>query len=86
MTSANARAISSFLAGGGQIVRVPETVLVPMQIVLDYLQSCGIAATFSKSDPNVYWLDRKRVSLSQAVIVANRQRRMQKLPPFAVQL
>ena len=86
MTPSNARAISAFLAGGGQIVKVPEPIQVTAQDVLDYLQSCGVAATYSKSNPNVYWCKRKRVSLSQVVVIANRQRRTKQLPPFAVQL
>ena len=84
MSPSNASAISAFLAGGGQIVRVQEPVRATTQDVLDYLQSCGIAAKYS-SNPNVYWYKRKRVSLSQVVVVANRQRRTRQLPPFAVE-
>ena len=86
MTAANANAISSFLAGGGKIVKVQETILVTMQDVLAYLRSCGIDATDSKGEREVYLCNRKRISSSQVVIIANRQRRIQQLPPFAVRL
>jgi hypothetical protein len=51
----------------------------------DYLQSCGVTAKYSESDPKIYWCEGKRVRLSHVVVVANRQRRTQQLPPFAVQ-
>jgi len=86
MSPSHANAISAFLAEGGQIVKVQEPTQVTTQDVLDYLQSCGVAATYSKSNPNVYWCKRKRVRLSQVVVVANRQRRTQHLPPFALEL
>jgi len=85
MSPSNASAISAFLAGGGQIVKVQEPVQATTQDVLGYLQGCGVAATYS-SNPNVYWCKRKRVSLSQVVVVANRQRRTRQLPPFALEL
>ena len=84
MTSASASDVSAFLAAGGRIVKVQETILVTTQDVLDYLQSCGITAKYSKSNPQVYWWKRKRMSLSQLVTVANSQRRSQQLPPFAI--
>ena len=84
MTAENASAISSFLARGGQIVKVQEATLVTMQDVLDYLRSCGISASGSKGDPEVYLCNGKRISPSQVVVLANRQRRSQQLPPFAV--
>ena len=86
MSPSNASAISAFLAGGGQIAKVPEPIQATPQDVLDYLESCGVAATYSKGNPHIYWCKRKRLSLSQVVVLANRQRRIQQLPPFAVQL
>jgi hypothetical protein len=74
------------LAEGGQIVKVQEPIQATTQDVLDYLQSCGVAAKYSESDPKIYWCEGKRVRLSHVVVVANRQRRTQQLPPFAVEL
>lgn len=86
MTSASASEVSTFLAGGGRIVRVQDTILVTTQDLLDYLQGRGIAVKYSKSNPHVYWWERKRMSLNQLVAVANRKRRSEQLAPFAIQL
>ena len=86
MTPSNASAISAFLAGGGQIVKVQEATRVTAQEVLDYLQSCGVTAKYPGRNPKVYWCEGKRVRLSHILAVANRQRSTQQLPPFVVQL
>ena len=86
MSPSHASAISAFLAGGGQIVKLQESIPATTQDVLDDLQSCGVTAKYSESDPKFYWCEGKRVRLGHVVVVANRQRRTQQLPPFAVQL
>jgi len=86
MSPSNASAISAFLAKGGQIVKVQGPIQATTQDVLDYLQHCGITAKCSKSNLEAYSWERKRMSLSQLVTVANGQRRIQHLPPFVVQL
>jgi len=80
----DASAITSFLAGGGKIVKVPEAVLVTAQDVLEFLESCGIAATSSGRETKVYCCEGKPMKLSGVVALANRQRRARQLPPFAV--
>ena len=85
MTLTDASEVSAFLARGGRIVKVQEAILATRQDVLDYLQSCGVPVNYSKSDPGVCSLKRKRMNLDQLVVMANRQRRTQQLRPFAVQ-
>ena len=51
MTPSNASAVAAFLAEGSRIVKVQEPIQVTMQDVLEYLQSFGVAATYSKSNP-----------------------------------
>jgi len=77
-------AITSFLARGGKIVKVPEALLVTAQDVLDFLESCGIAATSSGRETKTYCCEGKPMKLSSVVALANRQRRARQLPPFAV--
>ena len=80
----DASAITSFLAGGRKIMKVPEAVLVTAQDVLEFLESCGIAATSSGRETKVYCCEGKPMKLSGVVALANRQRRARQLPPFAV--
>jgi len=86
MTSSTAAQVSSFLAGGGRIVRVQEAILATRQDVLEYVQSCGVTVNDRKGDPRFYWWKRRRISLDQLVVMANHQRRTQQLPPFSVRL
>jgi hypothetical protein len=81
---ADASAIAAFLTGGGQILKVPEAILVPVQDVLEFLKCCGLAATHSGTETKVYWCEGKRMHLSNVVALANVRRRAQQLPPFAV--
>jgi hypothetical protein len=81
---ADASAIAAFLTGGGQILKVPEAVLVSVQDVLEFLKCCGLSATYSGRETKVYWCEGKRMKLSNVVALANVQRRARQLPPFAV--
>ncbi len=81
---ADPSAIAAFLTGGGQILKVPEAILVPVQDVLEFLECCGLAVTDSGKEAKVYWCDGKKMKLGSLVTLANARRRAQQLPPFAV--
>ena len=84
MKPADASAIAAFLTGGGQILKLPEAMLVTVQDVLEFLERCGLATTHSGKETKVYWREGKRMKLNNVVALANVQRRAQQLPPFAV--
>ncbi len=84
MKHCDTSAITAFLAEGGKIVKVPEAILATAQDVLEFLKSCGIAATSSGKETKVYCCEGKKMKLSAVVALANRQRRARQLPPFAV--
>ena len=84
MKPADASAIAAFLTGGGEILKVPEAILVTVQDVLEFLECCGLATTYSGKETKVYWCEGKRMKLRNVVALANVQRRAHQLPPFAV--
>jgi hypothetical protein len=79
-------AIADFLKAGGRVCHVKESVRVTESELLDYLQSCGIAANYSPGDFKAYMCQGKRVSASKLVDIANEQRRSLQLPPFALRI
>jgi hypothetical protein len=84
MKPADASAIAAFLMGGGQILKVPEAILVTVQDRSGFLECCGLATTYSEKETKVYWCEGKRMKLRNIVASANVQRRAQQLPPFAL--
>lgn len=84
MKPADASAIAAFLTGGGEILKVPEAILVTVQDVLEFLECCGLATTYSGKETKVYWCEGKRMKLRNVVALANVQRRAQQLAPFAL--
>ena len=84
MKPADASAIAVFLTGGGQILKVPEAILVTVQDVLEFLKCCGLSATYSGRETKVYWCEGKKMKLRNVIALANVHRRTQQLPPFAV--
>lgn len=84
MKPADASAMAAFLMGGGQVTKIPEPLLVTAQDVLDFLKTCGVAVTYSANESKSYCCEGRRMKLGNIVALANRKRRAQQLPLFAV--
>ena len=79
-------AVAEFLQAGGRVSRLPESIPVTEAELLQYLESCGIAAEYRAGDTKAYLCAGKRMSLSKLVALANDLRRSAHLPPFAAQV
>ena len=85
MNPADERAIAEFLGAGRRVSRVKEAVRVSEPELLDYLAGCGIVAQYKGGDDSRPYLWRgKRVNASALVEIANQQRNLLNLPPFAL--
>jgi len=81
-----ANAISNFIEGGGQVVRLQGTIPVTAPEVLEYLLARGIRADYSPGHSRLYLCKGKLISLSKLLEVANTHRRGQRLPPFVARI
>jgi len=59
MSPSHASAISAFFAGGGQIAKVQESIPATTQDVLNYFQSCGVAAKLLGERPENLFVRRE---------------------------
>ena len=75
-------AIAAFIAKGGRVVRLQETIPVTAREVLEYLVRCGITAEYSPRHSRRYIYQGQLVGLSKLVAVANNRRRAERLPLF----
>ena len=67
-------AVTLFLQAGGRVSRLPESIRVTEAELLNYLESCGIAARYCAGDTKAYLCAGKRLSLSKLVALANERR------------
>ena len=75
-------AVAAFIAGGGQVVRLQETVPVTAPEIMEYLAAHGIKAKYSTRHPRLFLCKGKLISLTQLVALANHHRRGRQLPLF----
>ena len=86
MNPTDESAVAEFLQAGGRVSRLPDSIRVTEAELLQYLESCGIAAEYRAGDTRAYLCAGKRVSLSKLIALANERRRSLQLPPFAAQV
>jgi hypothetical protein len=83
---ADANAIVSYLNAGGQVQKGAETIPATAQEIVSYLATRGVAARYSPGDAKLYLCNRRRMSASALVALANRFRREDNAPLFALRL
>lgn len=82
----DASVIANYLNAGGQVRRGEETVPATAQEIIAYLASHGVKARYCPGDARLYLCRGRRVSTSHLIGIANRLRRADSEPPFAIRL
>ena len=79
-------AIADFFNKGGRVVRLQDSIPVTAPEVIEYLLASGIRASFSPRHSRLYLCNRKLVTMSKLVEIANGHRRARQLPPFVAKV
>jgi hypothetical protein len=80
----DANAVDEFLRNGGRIQTLQEAVRVTEQEVVGFLESCGMTASYARSENKPYLIGEERFTADGLVDLANRERLARQLPPFAL--
>ncbi len=84
MNPTDANAVDEFLRNGGRIQMLKEAVPVTEREIVDFLESCGVTATHSKSERKAYLIGEERLTADDLVDLANKERLSRELPPFVI--
>ena len=83
---ADANVVADYLNAGGHIHKGQETIPATAQEIIAYLASHGVKARYCPGDAKLYLCNRKRIGESALIEMANRFRREERAPPFALKL
>ena len=83
MSVAGEQALAEFLHSSRRISRVPASVRVSENELLEYLKGCGITARYRVGDARPYICGGRRVSARKLFSIANKYRSAAGLPPMA---
>jgi hypothetical protein len=83
---ADRNVIADYLNGGGHVRRGEEIIPATTHEIIAYLASQGVKARYCPGDAKLYLCRGRRVSASDLVGIANRLRRADSVPVFAIRL